>query len=157
MKRGSLWMLCAVCCVLSTGCVTRSLTIKTDPPGAKVYVNDQLKGTSPITYDFLWYGSHRVMVRKEGFQRVDDTALLRSPVWLWIPGDLIAELVPYRFHDDRVLSYALTPAPVLPTPAPPELSNQKVTPVAPSEPVAGPVPEQPAAPTTHEETPNASR
>ena len=105
--------------LLLTGCVTRALTIKTEPPGALVYVNDQLKGNSPVTYDFEWYGWHRVMLRKEGYQRLDDRKQLRSPIYLWIPFDLMAELLPLRIRDARTWSYTLTPAPALPTPAPP--------------------------------------
>ena len=120
--RMSLLRVLLVACCLSlglAGCVTRSLTIKTDPPGALVYVNDQLKGNSPVTYDFEWYGWHRLTLRKEGYQRLDDRKQLRSPVYLWIPFDLVMELVPVRISDARTWSYTLTPAPVMPTPVPP--------------------------------------
>ena len=103
----------------ASGCVRRSLTIRTTPPGALVYVNDQLKGESPVSYDFEWYGWHRVMVRKEGYERVEDRKMLRSPVYLWIPFDLALELLPLTIHDDRTLDYTLSPAAVLPTPVPP--------------------------------------
>ncbi len=104
---------------LTSGCVTRSLTIKTEPPGALVYVNDGIKGQSPVTYDFLWYGWHRIMIRKEGFERLDDRKEIRSPIYLWIPFDFFLELMPFRIHDARTWSYLLTPAPVMPTPEPP--------------------------------------
>ena len=110
-----------VCGLLLTGCVRRALTIRTQPPGALVYVNDELKGQSPVTYDFVWYGWHRITLRKDGFDRVDDRKLLRAPVYLWIPFDLAMELLPFPIHDDRTWSYTLTPAPALPTPVPPEL------------------------------------
>ena len=112
-------LLSVVCCVLASGCVTRSLTIKTEPPGALVYVNDELKGQSPVTYDFVWYGWHRVLIRKDGFQRVDDRKEVHAPVYLCIPFDLAMELLPFRIHDTRTWSYVLTPAPTLPTPVPP--------------------------------------
>ena len=109
-----------VCGLLFTsGCVHRSLTIRTEPPGASVYVNDDLKGLSPITYDFLWYGWYRVTLRKDGYQRLDDHKELRSPPYLWIPFDLAAELLPLPIRDAQAWSYTLTPAPVLPTPTPP--------------------------------------
>ena len=114
-----------VACCLSlvlTGCVRQSLTIKTDPPGAMVYVNDQLKGASPVTYDFMWYGWHRLTLRKDGFERLDDRRQLRAPVYLWIPFDLVMELLPFSIRDARVWSYTLTPAPALPTPQPPSPS-----------------------------------
>ena len=124
--------------------------IRTDPPGATVYVNDQLKGTTPLTYDFLWFGWHRLTLRKEGFERLDDRKELRSPVYLWIPFDLAMELMPFSVHDARTWSYTLTPT-VMPTsPAPPVL----LEPPAPSaasdnalEPAASPTPEPSHDPT----------
>src|SRR3989338_3523892 len=104
----------------ASGCVRRSLTIRTDPQGASVYVNDQLKGESPVTYDFVWYGWHRVMVRKEGFERVEDRKLLSSPVYLWMPFDLAMELLPFPIRDARTWSYTLSPAAIPATPTPPQ-------------------------------------
>jgi hypothetical protein len=116
-----------VAALFVTGCVRRSLTIRTDPPGALVYVNDQLKGKSPVTYDFMWYGWHRVMIRKEGYERLEDRRLLRSPFYLWIPLDLAAELLPIPIRDRRAWSYELHPTAVLPAPAPPDVSSPILT------------------------------
>ena len=113
-----LWLV-ACCC----GCVHRSLTIRTEPSGAQVYVNDALKGHSPVTYDFVWYGWYRVTLRKDGYQRLDDRQELRSPPYLWIPFDLAAELLPLPIRDARTWSYTLTPAPTLPTPVPPSTTE----------------------------------
>lgn len=119
------WLIGSVAClVLLSGCVTRSLTIKTNPPGAMVYVNDQLKGTTPVTYDFVWYGWHRVMIRKEGFQRLDDRKRLRAPVYLWIPVDLVMELLPFRIRDERTWEYVLAPQ-TDKTPLPPDMFLNK--------------------------------
>ena len=40
-----------------TGCVQRRLTIRSSPPGAVVYVGNQEIGTTPISHDFIYYGS----------------------------------------------------------------------------------------------------
>lgn len=109
----------AACCLFATGCVTRSLTIKSEPAGALVYVNDQLKGETPYAYDFQWYGHYRVTLRKDGYERLDDTPLLRAPVHLWIPFDLVMELLPVRIRDVREWSYTLQPLAVIPAPKPP--------------------------------------
>ena len=112
-------LLSLVSCLLSNGCLSRSLTIRTDPPGALVYMNDQLKGTSPVSYDFLWYGWHRVTIRKEGFERIEDRKEIRAPIYLWMPFDLAIEVLPIPVHDTRTFSYALTPMQMPPTPVPP--------------------------------------
>ena len=118
-------LLSLVCSLLLTGCVYRSLTIRTEPPGALVYVNDALKGPSPVTYDFLWYGWHRVTLRKEGYERLEDRQLLRAPLSLWIPFDLAMELLPFPVRDRRTWSYTLTPAATPPAPVPPDLLAPK--------------------------------
>ena len=117
-----------VLCLALTGCIHRSLTIRTDPPGALVYVNDQFKGESPVTYDFTWYGSHRVLIRKEGYERLDDRQELRAPSHLWIPFDLVMELLPFPIRDERTWTYPLTPAAEPPTPVPPSPIPQAAQP-----------------------------
>ena len=125
--------------LLTTGCVYRSLTIRTDPPGAMVYVNDQLKGQSPVTYDFTWYGWYRLMIKKDGYQRLDDRKMLRAPVYLWMPFDLVTELAPFRIRDRRTWSYTLTPQAEPTAPIPPQLfTNPK--PAAPEPQAAPPAP-----------------
>ena len=103
----------------STGCVHQSMTIRTEPPGASVYVNDERKGISPVTYDFDFYGWQRVTLRKEGFERLDERRLLKAPIYLWIPLDLFMELMPFPITDTHTWSYVLTPAAPLETPTPP--------------------------------------
>ena len=127
---GSCLVLIAYCLVLffTSGCVTRSLTIRTDPPGALVYLNDQLKGTSPVTYDFMWYGWHRVMLRKDGFERVEDRKLLSAPFYLWVPFDLAMELLPIRFRDTHTWNYTLTQTQQPSAPVPPKIASPQVAP-----------------------------
>lgn len=114
-------MLCAVCCVLITGCIHRSLTIRTEPSGALVYVNNQLKGKSPVTYDFKWYGGYHVVIRHKGYRPLEDHKMLRSPIYSWIPFDLITELLPFHFYDARTWSYTLEPEAPSPSFAPPPI------------------------------------
>src|SRR5262245_13269760 len=41
----------ALVCALASGCVTRRMLIKSDPPGARVYVGDVEIGTTPVSHD----------------------------------------------------------------------------------------------------------
>ena len=115
----SLCLLSAVGCLLLSGCIRRNLTIRSEPPGATLYVNDKLLGTTPHSYDFTWYGGYRVMLKKEGFEQLDARATLPAPWYFWVPLDLAMELLPVPVHDDHELSYQLQPKQELPMPTPP--------------------------------------
>jgi hypothetical protein len=106
-----------------TGCVRRQLTIRSEPPGAQVFMNDTLKGQTPLTYDFEWYGGYRVVLQKEGYERIHDHKRLRAPIRFWIPFDLVCELLPFTIWDRRTWSYTLVPTTPLPTPSPPPLTT----------------------------------
>ncbi|MBI4323324.1 MAG: PEGA domain-containing protein [Candidatus Omnitrophica bacterium] len=111
--------LLAVACLLATGCVKRTLVIRSEPPGARVFLNDQRAGTTPYTKEFLWYGWYRVTLIKDGYDRLDDRALIKAPPHQWIPLDFIAELLPVKFEDTHELSYELVASQPIPEPAPP--------------------------------------
>ncbi|MDW8261495.1 MAG: PEGA domain-containing protein [Phycisphaerales bacterium] len=94
--------------LLTAGCVQRSLSIDSDPPGALVYLNGQEAGRTPFVKDFTWYGTYEVVVRKEGFQTLRIREPVIAPWWQWPPFDLFAELFPLK--DERTLKYTLAPA-----------------------------------------------
>jgi hypothetical protein len=135
----------------AAGCVRRQLTIRTDPPGAQVFVNDQLKGQSPVTYDFTWYGWHRITLRKDGYARLDDRRKLKAPVYLWVPFDLVMELMPFAVRDTHTWDYQLAAAQALEPPGPPAEEPEFADPNAPPPPKA----EEAPAPAT--EDPDAPR
>ena len=45
-----------------------ALTIKTTPPGASIYVDDELRGPSPITLPDVRSGAHRMKAVREGYK-----------------------------------------------------------------------------------------
>ena len=119
-------MALVTCCL--TGCVRRALTIRSEPPGAQVFLNDHLRGETPLTYDFEWYGWYRVLLHKEGYERLDDHRLLRAPAMFWIPFDLMCELLPFQMWDRETWSYTLVPASPPPTPSAPALTTKAPAP-----------------------------
>ena len=135
-QRSEFLLLAVVCSLVLTGCVRRALTIRSEPPGAQLFVNDTLLGRTPYTYDFEWYGWYRISLTKPGYQRMDDHPLIKAPFYLWIPFDLVMELLPWRIRDERTLSYTLAPKPKLPEPQAPALDipdvPQATTPATPS-------------------------
>jgi hypothetical protein len=88
--------------------VERTLTIDSDPPGALVYLNDQEIGRTPLKREFTWYGWYDVAVRKEGYRTLKASSPVVAPPWLWVPFDLVMELLPFRLQDRHRLHYQLT-------------------------------------------------
>jgi hypothetical protein len=99
----------------AAGCVERRLTIRTDPPGARVYIDDYEIGTSPCSTHFTYYGTRKIRLVKDGFR----TKTLYQPLpppWYQIPPiDFVTEnLLPGKFRDHRTLVYELEPEVITP-------------------------------------------
>jgi hypothetical protein len=98
--------------LLCCGCVERTITVNSNPPGALVYLNDREVGRTPVTRDFTWYGVYEVTLRKDGYQALKTQQNVFCPIYELVPLDLISELLPViRFHDDKQFSYNLQPIP----------------------------------------------
>jgi len=89
---------------LGCGCVERTVSITTEPQGAKVFLNDQEVGDTPVKVPFTWYGDYDIIARKEGYETLRTNYRLNPP-WYQLPIiDLFAEcLVPFTIHDNQVL------------------------------------------------------
>ena len=69
------------------GCVRRTLTVTTDPPGALIYLNGVEAGRTPLERDFVYYGTYDVAVRKEGYETLKTQGKVIAPWWQWVPFD----------------------------------------------------------------------
>ena len=94
----------------------RRLTIRSNPPGALVYVDDYQIGTTPVSTDFVYYGTRKVRLVKSGHETLTVLQPIPTP-WYEYPGlDFISEnLVPGEIRDERVVEYQLQPQMVVPT------------------------------------------
>lgn len=107
--RKTLLFILLISLVINSGCIHRKLTIKSDPPGATVYFNDKEIGTTPLEFDFMYYANHRVRLEKDGYETLKTMERIKTPPRLWIPLDLIAELMPVKVEDYYEFSYELIP------------------------------------------------
>ncbi len=103
----TLTLLAAMCC--SGGCLKRTISVTTEPPGALVWINDVEVGRTPLETDFTFYGTYDVRVRREGYEPLITSAKAKTPVQE-LPGvDLLAEVAPVRLHNIVHWHWVLVP------------------------------------------------
>lgn len=97
------------------GCVQRRMTIRSNPPGALVYIDDNEIGTTPISTDFVYYGTRKIRLVKDGYETLTVLQPVRAPWYQIPPLDFFSEnLVPGEIRDRRTLTYQLHPQMVTP-------------------------------------------
>ncbi len=94
--------------VISGGCVRRRMTVRTNPPGATVSVDNQVIGTSPAAASFTYYGTREVRIEKDGF-RTETIRRRLNPPWYQFPGlDFVSETFwPGELRDERIIDVEL--------------------------------------------------
>lgn len=109
-------MLVAVATAMSTGCVRRRMTVRTNPPGATVSVDNQLIGTSPAATSFVYYGTRELRIEKDGY-RTETIRRKIKPPWYQLPVlEFVSEtLWPGEIRDERIIDVELVPQVVEPT------------------------------------------
>lgn len=98
------------------GCVSRRLTIRSNPPGAQVYVDNYEIGSTPCSTDFIYYGTRQIRLIKDGYETLTVDQPIPAPWYQVPPIDFVTEnLVPHEMRDERTLSYNMTPQVIVPT------------------------------------------
>ena len=105
-------LLCLACL---SGCVRRRMTVRTNPPGAVVYVDDYQIGTTPISTNFVHYGTRKIRIVKDGYETLTVEQPIPAPWYQIPPIDFFAEtMVPHEIRDHRTLNYQLVPQRIVP-------------------------------------------
>ena len=82
--------LIAMLLIVSSGCVSRRMTIRTDPPGALVEVDGQRLGLSPVSMDFTYYGTHEITLSAPGYETVTLQQPVARPWHQAVPVDFVS-------------------------------------------------------------------
>jgi len=82
------------------GQVQRTLTIESEPEGARCWLNDNEVGRTPVTVPFTWYGTYNVRLEHAGYEPLIASAKVKAPHFQWIPLDLAYETVVPGVHRD---------------------------------------------------------
>ena len=114
-RQVGLWLLVGAV-LLPGGCVRRRLAVRTNPPGAMVFVDNQQIGTTPCAVDFTYYGTREIRLVKPGFETLTVNQPIPTPWYQIPPIDFFSEnLVPTKILDHRTVSFNLQPQVIVPT------------------------------------------
>ncbi|RLS33949.1 MAG: PEGA domain-containing protein [Planctomycetota bacterium] len=96
--------------LFQSGCMSRRITVRTQPAGALVEMNGKRLGPSPVSTNFTYYGDNEFKISAPGYE----TAVVRQPTpapWYQVPPlDFISDnFLPFRVRDHREYNYSLTP------------------------------------------------
>ena len=90
------------------GCVRRIVTIESQPPGAEVYFDRKLVGCTPYSHEFLYYGTHRLELVKEGYANLHSRLKLKGPIYEYFPLSFFSEvLIPWQLTDAHNFTFKL--------------------------------------------------
>jgi hypothetical protein len=105
----------AAACLLSSGCVRRRMTIRSFPPGAQVFVDDQEIGTTPCSAAFVYYGTRKLTLIKDGYKTETVWQTFNPPWYQYPPLDFVTEnLLIQEIRDERVVDVQLQPEEIVP-------------------------------------------
>lgn len=118
MKRSILPLL-ILAMLLLTGCVERRIYVRSDPPGAEVYIDGEFVGVTrpedhqdgPLYANFIFYGTREYTLRKPGYQTTSGRIELEAPWYEYPPIDFFSEvLAPWIIVDDHFVEVKLDKA-----------------------------------------------
>ena len=91
------------------GCVQRTISITSDPPGALVELNDEEVGRTPVTVPFTFYGTYDVYLEADGYTSLRTERVAEAPWWEAPGPDLVAEALPGVNSVDLKWHFAMEP------------------------------------------------
>lgn len=96
-------------CFVAIGCTRRTITITSEPTGALCWLNGREVGRTPVTVDFIYYGTYDVQLQAEGYEPLLTTGEASAPIWDHIPLDLVSEITPPEKHAKVAWHYVMEP------------------------------------------------
>ncbi len=106
----------SILALAGSGCVERRMIIRTNPPGAAVYVDDnEVAGLTPVAISPIYYGTRKIRLVKDGCETLTLLQSVPAPWYEFPPLDFISEtLVPGTIRDVRTFDYQLQPQALVP-------------------------------------------
>lgn len=82
---------------VGAGCVHRRMTVTSNPPGARVLVDGEDAGLTPVSVDFTYYGTREITLIKDGYETLTVMQPVATPWYQIAP-------VPEFFSDNFALT-----------------------------------------------------
>ena len=95
--------------LVCTGCVERTLTITSEPTGALITLGDNEVGRTPLETSIKYHGTYDVLVTLDGYEPLRTTATAQAPLYEYPGPDLVAEVLPFTFHNEQAWHFVLEP------------------------------------------------
>jgi hypothetical protein len=113
MLKNSLLLALLAFAMMQSGCVYRRMSIMSDPPGARVFVNNVEVGATPCdvpTNLFVDHGNYQFTLFKDGYEPLLVLQPVPAKPYEWFGIDLFTEVIsPFPYFDRRVFAYQLQP------------------------------------------------
>ncbi len=94
----------------------RRMTIRSNPPGARVLLEGEEKGFTPYSMDFTYYGTREITLVKPGYETETVMQKVQTPWYQRMPLDFVSDnLWPFKTTDRHDFTYQLRPKKVVPT------------------------------------------
>lgn len=86
----------------------RRMTVASDPPGALVYVDGVERGHTPVSLDFIYYGTREIKLVKDGYETLTVLQPIPTPWYQIPPIDFFADnLLPFKVTNRHYFHYTL--------------------------------------------------
>jgi hypothetical protein len=84
------------------------MTVRSNPPGATVYLDGKEIGRTPFSTNFNYYGKREFKVVKQGYETQTKLLPVRAPWYEWPGIDFVSEvLVPGKLTDQKFFEFEL--------------------------------------------------
>jgi hypothetical protein len=108
-------LLASAAATFSSGCVYRRMMVRTDPPGARVILDGQEVGYTPVGIPFTYYGTRRLTLIKPGYETHTELVTIPAPWYQWPPLDAVSDNVAlHQISDRHEINRQMQPQAVVP-------------------------------------------
>jgi hypothetical protein len=107
--RITLAILLAAVLAAGPGCIKRTISVRSDPPGALVYLDGREVGKTPLDgVRFNFYGTREFALYRDGYLVERRTVDIDTPWYSYFPLDIVTELLnPWEIDDHRDFYFAM--------------------------------------------------